>query len=47
MFEYDYKNSSVYGLRFMKENFSLDFGLLHYPQDVFKAFPYLDFTIKF
>jgi hypothetical protein len=44
---YESKNCSVYGLRFLKEKISIDIGLLHFPQDIFKAFPYLGFAIKF
>lgn len=44
---YNYKNANIYGIRFMKEKVSADFGLLHYPQETFSAFPYLDFVIKF
>lgn len=45
--EYNYKTSFSFGGRFMKEKFSVDFGLLTIPNDVFSGFVYMDFVIKF
>ena len=45
--EYNYKHAYIYGCRFIKEKITVDLGWIHYPQDTFYFFPYLDFAIKF
>ncbi|MBI3502108.1 MAG: hypothetical protein HY063_09955 [Bacteroidetes bacterium] len=45
--DYFYQHTAIYGFRFLKEKLSIDLGILHYPQDIFKAFPYLALAIKF
>jgi len=45
--EYNYKSSPSFGCRIMKERTTIDFGFLSVPNDIIKAFVYLDFVIKF
>lgn len=45
--EYNYKVSPSLGCRIMKERTTVDFGLLSIPNDIIKAFVYIDFVIKF
>lgn len=45
--EFNYRSSISFGARLMKERTTVDFGIVSIPNDIFSAFVYIDFVIKF
>jgi hypothetical protein len=45
--EYNYRDSGSFGLRFLKERTTIDFGFLGFPQEIFGPFVFADIVFRF